>query len=424
MRIRVRLTLVFTVMMTVVIAAAGLTLIVRLRAELRSTLDDALSTRAGVIRTVSGQGPRLPKGLSLKEPDESFAQIVGVDGRVKEASAGLPRQPLVNSEVIERLGAPEFFERNVVIAGEEIPTRILAVKLGGGDVLLVGASLEDQQEAVKVLAGLLAIGGPMALCLAAILVWSLTGAALKPVERMREEADALSISDVGRPLALPRTDDEIARLGASLNSLLARLAQALQRERRFVDDASHELRTPVATLKAELELALSGDRTHEEMRSALEAALADADDLALLTEDLLVLARADHGRLPIRKSEVDLAELLGQVTEGFRLRARADGVSLHLDARGTHSVDPLRLRQVVNNLVDNALRNCPPGGSVSVRSVHDDGVLILEVEDTGLGFPSEVLTSPFEPFTRSGEERATDGGAGLGLSIVKAIVEA
>lgn len=420
MGIRVRLTLIFTALLAIVIAAAGLVLFVSLRTQLRSTIDQGLLSRAEVIRSAE----RLPERASLIEADESFAQIIDAYGNVVASSTGLSEKPLLELEALEDVSRPRFHDSEIRIGNETTPARLLAVEISGGRVLIVGSSVEDQREAVAILSGLLFVGGPTLVGLAGLIVWWMTGAALRPVDRLREEADALSISDVGRPLSLPDTNDEIGRLGKSLNGFLERLAQALRRERRFVDDASHELRTPVATLKGELELALSRSTTPEEMRAAVERAMADADDLALLTEDLLVLARADRGRLPIRREEVDLRELVEQVTSGFTHRAQSRGISINLDVNGSHLVDPLRVRQVLNNLLDNALRHCPQDGVVSVKSIHEDAGLILEVEDTGPGFPGEVLSSPFEPFARSIQERARDGGAGLGLTIVKAIVEA
>lgn len=424
MRIRVRLTLIFAGALGAIVAVAGVVLTLTMRAQLRATTDDGLLSRAQVIRAAYESGRRgVLEGASLIPRDEAFAQIIDSTGTVAAASAGVGGEPLLEDQTLGLIEIPSFFTRRAGLGGEEIPIRLLALRLPGGDALIVGASLEEQQEAVGTVTGLLLLGGPLVIALGAWLVWSVTGAALRPVERLREEADAVSVSDAGRLLTVTGTDDEIARLGRSFNSLLTRLDDALKKERRFVDDASHELRTPVSRIRSELELALSESNSAEETRAALRMALADADDLAQLTDDLLVLARMDQGRLPIRREEVDLAVLVDQVAAGFKGRIE-NGVTLNIDARGMYSLDPLRFRQVLINLLDNALHHAPAGGSVWVRSLKENDELVLEVEDTGPGFTASALASPVEPFSRAPDERSRAGGAGLGLSIVKAIAEA
>ncbi|HEX9717985.1 MAG TPA: HAMP domain-containing sensor histidine kinase, partial [Actinomycetota bacterium] len=223
------------------------------------------------------------------------------------------------------------------------------------------------------------------------------------------------------------TGDEVDRLGETLNEMLERLEQALQRERRFVDEASHELRTPLANLRTELDLALRRSRSSEELEAALRSAAEETDRLARLAEDLLVLARADRGRVPVRPEPVDLAELVGGTVEAFALRAAKAEVAIetHVPQGLRVNLDPLRIRQAMGNLLDNALRHTPPGGTVSVEVAHSDGFLSLGVRDRGEGFPAAFLPSAFEPFTRPDASRSReDGGTGLGLAIVRAVAEA
>jgi heavy metal sensor kinase len=424
--IRLKVTLLFAAVMAAVLAGTGTFLYLRLGADLRAATDNGLRARAEILAAAFGEGSaNLGEGEQLIERDEAFVQVLGPDGAVLDSSPFLEGRVLLSASALSNLAGPTFFDVRVQAPDETLPARLLAVPSGTGAMVVVGSSIEEEQEALASLVGLLAIGGPAALAFATGAVWLLAGAALRPVERMRAETEAISISDPGRRLPVPEGGDEIARLGASLNRMLERLEQALERERRFVDDASHELRTPVATLKAELELALARARTPEELEAALRGAAADADTLARLTEDLLVLARSDRGRLPIRRSTVDLAELVAQVRAGFESLAREGGISLESEVAGSASLDPLRLRQVLTNLLHNALRHTPRGGRVSVISRRADGALLINVEDTGSGFPPEVLARPFEPFARSASERGrADGGAGLGLAIVHAVVAA
>src|ERR671914_892011 len=314
MPIRVRLTLVFLVAMAAVMLATGVFLTLRLRAELENAVDAGLRSRAEtLLAALDPADPSLGPVDPLAEEDEAFTQLLAENGTVVESSPILEGRPLLPPATVRVLSGPAFLERTVPTAEEPVPARILALPAGGGLVVVVASSLEEQREAVAALVGLLAVGGPAALTVATVVVWLLTGWAFRPVERMRTEAEAVSMSEPDRRLTVPRTRDEVAALAGSLNRMLDRLEEALDRERRFVDDASHELRTPVAALKAELELALSRSRTKEELEAAARRAAADSEALARLTEDLLVLARADRGRLPVRPAAVDLDEVMDQV---------------------------------------------------------------------------------------------------------------
>jgi heavy metal sensor kinase len=292
---------------------------------------------------------------------------------------------------------------------------------------VVGASLEDQQEAVGRLLALLLIGGPVGVVLASGVGWLVAGGALRPVERLRVEAEAVSGSEPGRRLPVPNTRDELARLGESLNRMLGRLEAAVERERRFVGDASHELRTPLANLKAELDLALRRARAPDELVLALRSAAEETDRLARLAEDLLVLARADGGRLTVRREDLDAGRLVRDTVASFAGRAAGLGISITpVIQDGVHAeIDPARVRQALGNLIDNALRHTPSGGRVVVELVRRDGSMTIDVADTGEGFEPAFLHRAFDPFSRSDAARSrTDGGAGLGLAIVGAVAEA
>jgi heavy metal sensor kinase len=426
--IRARLTLVSAALMAAVLAGVGAFLYLRLRSDLLDTVDAGLRSRGeALLTTLERSDAGLSGGSGLIEPDEAFAQVLGPDGEVIESSPGLGTLPLVPAAGLVDLAGTRFLDTEVRTEEEPTPARVLAVPASGGRVLLVGASLEDQQEALARLAILLAVGGPLALILATGVGWVVAGAALRPVERMRAEAAAISASEPGRRLPSSGTGDELARLGETLNAMLERLEQALHRERRFVDEASHELRTPLANLRTELDLALRRARSPEELEAALRSAAEETERLARLAEDMLVLARVDRGRIPVRREQVEVAPVLGEVIEAFATRATQRGVSIEVRApEGVRaSLDPLRIRQAVGNLLDNALRHTPPGGTVTVEAARADGFLSLGVRDTGEGFPEIFLPSAFEPFARPDASRSrTDGGTGLGLAIVRAVAQA
>jgi signal transduction histidine kinase len=264
----------------------------------------------------------------------------------------------------------------------------------------------------------LLIAGPIALLLASVAGYGLAGLSLRQVESMRRRAAAISAETPGERLPVPPSGDEVERLATTLNEMLDRLEGALEREREFVADAGHELRTPLALLRTELELAARQARSEEELRAAVEAASREAERLSQLAEDLLLIARADRGRLPLRAEDVDVGGLFETVASRFAWRApvrRRPTSGLRLRA------DRLRLEQALGNLVDNALRH--GGGAVELDASAVDGVVELHVRDEGRGFPPELLERAFDRFTR-GDASRTGGGAGLGLAIVRAIAEA
>jgi signal transduction histidine kinase len=352
----------------------------------------------------------------LIDPDEALAQVVDQRGAVLDATSGVSDIDLVSMDDLSK--APTFVDRAIPSLEPEDLYRLLIVPVEGGEAfVVVGATLSDRQEALDQLLLLMGIGGPIALALSSLAGWVLAGAALRPVERMRQEAVAISVSEPDRRLPVPSGDDELARLGTTLNAMLDRLQTSFDRERRFVDEASHELRTPLAVLKAELDLALARERTPEELTASLRAASSETDRLVRLAEDLLVLARADGGSLPIRRADVSVGDLLRTTASAWEPRAVAAGVRLHVEAdEGTFSMDPTRIRQALDNLIDNALRH-GPATNVGLRGVLDGG-LTLVVEDDGAGFGGTAVEA-FEPFTSNGS-----GESGLGLAVVRAVAEA
>lgn len=425
--IRARIALLTAALMAVVLAAGGVLLYVQLRDGLLDAVDAGLQTRAeDLLRNDQPQAAVAREG-TLAEPEETFAQLLETDGTVLASSPGIGDRPLISSDVLRDLEGDEFFQTSILTEEEPVEARLLAVPDDGGNVVVVGASLEDQTDTLANLATLLLWGGLPALLVVGGVGWLMARAALRPMERMREEAAAISASEPGRRLPVPQTGDEVARLGQTLNAMLTRLEDALERERRFVADASHELRTPLANLKAELELALRRSRSAEELEAAIQSAADETQRLARLAEDLLVLARADRGRLPVKREPVDVAHLVGSAADPFLARAEQSGVEI--EARVPEGLradlDPVRIRQAIGNLLDNALAHTSRGGRVTIEASRVDGAMFLEVSDTGQGFPSAFLPLAFEPFARPDASRSrSDGGAGLGLAIVRAVAEA
>lgn len=422
--LRARVTLASAGLLALILAATGAFVYLRLESDLMASVDESLSAWASsLLPGVAASGVTIVDTVDVPAgADEAVAQVLDPG----DPTPADPEHPwLLQPALLAGIEGPTFFDRELSVWGEPEPSRILATPTEDGLVLVVAVPVDDQRDALTRLSALLWIGGPLALGLTVGVTWLLVGATLRPVESMREEAAAISASEPGRRLPVPTTGDEVARLGETLNRMLDRLEEASERERRFVDDASHELRTPLANLKAELDLALRRSRTPEELERALRSASEESDRLARLADDLLVLARADRGRLPVRRERVEIARAVAGSVDAFAVPAGDRGVAIEVRVPpGLRAeVDELRLRQALGNLLENALRHTPRGGRVTIEAEQRDGALRVEVRDTGEGFPPGSLPGVFEAFARPDASRS-DGGAGLGLAIVRAVAEA
>jgi two-component system OmpR family sensor kinase len=423
--IRWRLTLAFALAMAAVLAVTAVFLRVSLQDELDEGIANSLTARADELAALVGQGGALagPAEDRLSELEDGFAQVLDARGQVVDASSPLLERPLMDGAEVSRAAAGPLTTDRGAVAGVDGPARLLARPAGDDDrIVVVGASLEDRDEAVAGLTGLLLVAGPIALVAASLLGYLLAAAALRPVEAMRARASEVSGARVGARLPLPEARDELRRLGETLNAMLERIDAALERERAFVADASHELRTPVAILKAEIDLALAGERSSDELRAALVSAREETERLARLADDLLVLARMDEGSLPIHAERLEAREVLGAVAARFAARAAAEGRSVEVaaDAGAVVVADRLRIEQAMTNLVDNALRHGT--GPVALRARRDGEAVELSVEDGGAGVAPEDAEGVFGRFVRGAG--AGGQGAGLGLSIVRAIARA
>ena len=422
-----RLTAAFAVAMAIVLAAFAVFAYTQLRADLDDSIDASLRARADELTTVverAGEPLHPSDSPALAEPEETFAQVLAPDGTVITRSGGALAAVLTAREA-ERVARSDVvtFERSV--PGIENTARFVARPASAPDgvrVVVVGQSLDDRDETLDGFVSSLAIAAPIAVLATAGIGYLLAAAALTPVERIRSRAESVSLRQPGDRLPLPDAHDEIWRLGTTLNQMLARLEESFDRERRFVADASHELRTPLAVLKTELEAALRTDLPAE-ARASLTAGVEEVDQLAQLADDLLLLARSADGQVPVRAERVDVGELLVQAQQRFADRAGQAGRTLTVAATDglAARADPLRLRQAIGNLVDNALRH--GGGEVRLQARADGDQVVIEVGDDGPGFPDDLVPRAFERFTR-GDDARTRGGAGLGLAIVAAIADA
>jgi signal transduction histidine kinase len=410
--IRIRLALVFSVAMALVLAGAGWFAYDRVAADLGRALDQQLRGRAQDLTALVRRGGSLgTTDGRLVERGESFAQLLTRDGRVIDATPPLDRTMLLRPDELARARERALFVDRPSVPGLDEPARMLAVPLPRF-VLIAGATRENRAETLNSLRDAFLIGGPLALLLASLAGYVLAGAALRPIEAMRRRAAAVSTASLDERVPVPATNDEVSRLGETLNAMLARIEAGVARERRFAADASHQLRTPLALLEAELELALAHGRSPEELRAALRSAAESTERLSRLVADLLLLARAEEGRVPLKAEAIDVADLLQQVAKRFDAEVEAEPLVV--------TADGLRLDQALTNMADNARRH--GGRRVMLVAQARDGTVELHVLDDGNGFPEDFLGRAFERFSRA--DPSAPDGSGLGLAIVETIAVA
>ena len=423
--VRVRVTLTFTIAMAALLAALGAFLYLQLRADLNETINDNLRSRLGEVQgLVASIDAPAGNNFAFGDEDETFVQVLRPDGTVVYFTQVAGDSPLVTPAEIPPPGAAPV-EIESTVPSLDLDARLLVAPPDESNDLavVVGATLDDRDETLSRLVTLLLIGGPVALLLASLAGYWAAGSALHPVERMRRRAAEISAGDPGERLPVPPTDDELGRLGTTLNEMLERLEAAIERERRFVDDASHELRTPLALHRAELELALRYGEDADGLRKSIGSAIEEVDRLVALAEALLVVARSGEDGLALAREVVSVGDLFETVTQRFRGRVETANREL-VTGEGAGLIvsgDRLRLEQALTGLVDNALRH--GAGEVRLWAEERDGSVVMHVTDEGTGFPEDFIAHAFERFSRADAARGR-GGAGLGLAIVDTIARA
>ena len=420
--VRVRTTVAAVVVVGVAMVVGALVLVAVLRTTLTREVRAAAGLRGQDVAAVLAAGGSGTGPLAVDDAEELLIQVLDEDGRVVAASPGAGGlapvarlRPGESAAVAVPAGGP--FEED----GESLAVATGADTPQGPRTVVVVRSTETVTEAAAAVSRLLTVGLPLLLAVVAATTWVLVGRALAPVEAIRAEVDAISGEALHRRVPDPPADDEIGRLARTMNRMLGRLEQAQARQRRLVADASHELRSPVATIRQHAEVALA----HPDRTSTAElAATVLAEDLRLqrLAEDLLLLTRADEHTLTLRRRPVDLDDLVfdeaRRVRGATRLRVDTTAVS-----GGRVEGDAAGLRRVLRNLGDNAARAA--AGQLAFAVSEHDGVVRLKVDDDGPGIPEVDRERVFERFVRLDDARARDdGGSGLGLAIVSELVTA
>ncbi len=443
--VRARLCVAFTLVAAIVTAIGGTVFIHVLHEGLNSNLDNTLVGRAQTISgALDGKKVELPEPLLdsttrgiAEATADTFAVVRVPTGEIKTAT-GAPPPPLAIPPVLKHVRNGQLVKTTVRVRDQDYRVAALGVRRSNGVYLAIaGASPKSTEEVLHDLRNALFVAGPVLVALVAAGAWALAGAALRPVERMRR--DAAAHAGTGRErLAVPETDDELAKLAVTLNELLERLGSSLARQQDLVADAGHELRTPLAVLRTELELASRPGRSQAELLEAVQYAAVEVDRLSQLAEDLLFLARADSSGPLVRPQPTDVSAVLYAAARFARAAAEAAGVTLdvEVDPDLTAVLDPAAIRRAVDNLLSNAIdyAGVSRGGAERTPRIllrcsyrDDQHTLTFGVQDNGPGFPPDFLPHAFDRFRRADPARShTSGqrGAGLGLAVVREIAEA
>ncbi len=409
--LQTRVTLLAGAAVAVALAAGAVLLVTVLRAGLTDAGDERARARVDEVERLVQEG-RLPSLLPSADPTV-LVQVLEADGGVLAASTGASRAvPLLSPAEVERAGVADdavLVEGDRVGYGDRL--RVLVRRTDRGPVVLAATPVTPVDDPLRLVRGALLVGLPLLLVASAAGVWLTVGRTLRPVEQLRAGAEAVTAADPSRRLPVPAAEDEVRRLAETLNGMLDRLEAGGARQRAFVADAAHELRSPLAALRTVLEVALvhpDPEGPEPTLRTAHEEVLR----LARLVDDLLLLARLDAGA-PQRVRAVDLAAVVRDVVPA----------AVEVDAApAVLTGDPDALGRVVRNLVDNALRHATR--TVCVTVVPGDPVELL-VDDDGPGIPEPERERVFDRFHRLDSPRTRDaGGTGLGLAIVRELVAA
>lgn len=349
------------------------------------------------------------------------AAIYGPDGSPLAAHPGVTSRGLAGASPGRRLETDPD--------GHRWRLAVEVVRAGDQDVhVLLMVPLRHQEADLAALGRAMLLAIPVGLVATAGLAYLLARGAVAPVDQLRQTTERITADRLHERLPIQNPNDELGQLANTVNTMIGRLERSFAEIKRFTADASHELRTPLTAIRTEAEVALAGDPSKEELRAIIESMLEECGRMARLTDQLLTLARDDAGVVPRPLERLSITSLASNVVDTLRPLADAKGVTIAFEespAPGTVVGDPVRLRQVVVNLIDNAIKYTPPGGSVRVGIEEADGAVRLAVADTGEGIAAEHLPRVFGRFYRVDKARSREqGGTGLGLSIVQSIATA
>lgn len=404
---------------TAALSVGALGLLRILTNNLNQTISDTARLRAADVATLV-QKNSLPQPLAFRGEDSGFVQVVDATGHILASTANLVGEPRI-ATFTPSTDRPELHTVNTLPGGDGQRFRIVAQRVVGpsGSVLIYTASsLDAADDAIASVRAALMAGIPMLVLLVGVTTWVLTSHVLEPVEGIRRQVLKITGGQLRRRVPVPNTGDEISLLAQTMNDMLERLEVAANRQRRFVADASHELRNPLATMRTTMEVNLAHPTTADWVTTTTDL-LVDHDRLERIVADLLTLAKVDAASAPADPQTVDVSHLIAVEIE----RRPTGRVAIQRTIQPNVAVagDPHHLTQVIRNLLDNADRHANSYVEVTLDTTETEAR--LRVMNDGKGIPRDARQRIFEPFTRLDEARDRDhGGSGLGLAIVADLV--
>jgi heavy metal sensor kinase len=433
--IRIRLTAFYAVLLSVIVVGLGAFLVLELRSDLQARIDRDLQAASAQIAEAyaeEGNGRFLDVAETVLPRTGSAAQVRDATGRLLLSYGDVPGgERLLPSGTLEAALRRGPTTRTVTVSGiareQRFLTRIAPVRrLGRPRVVIVAESLLEVDESVGRVLVLLLIAGPAALVAMALGGWWLARSALLPLRRMTAEAQEIGIDRLRDRVAVPRVADEIGQLAVTFNAMLERLQRGVEDQQRFVADASHELRSPLAVMRSEIDVTLRHDELAPQARAVLESAREEVDRMSRTVAGLLTLAQADEGRLDLLTTRLDLGDAIEAAARPLRPMAATAHVRLEVHAaRCPALADPNLVHQALTNLIENAIKFSPPGGRVAVTAWSRDEEVGVTVTDDGPGIPAEAQAHLFDRFYRADPARGRAvGGSGLGLAICREIAGA
>ncbi len=437
--IRFRLTLWYVFILGIILCSFSAFLYLTLSRSLNQYMDAKIKSIADFIAS-SYSSPYAKYGQSLDRiieeatgmrPGGKFIQVLDQKGKIGLKSGSLGRYQLpVSMEALRNASKGVVtFETNRTIATS--PIRIVTVPIIEDrrvtNIVQVASSLEDVEKALHMVLLIVSITIPSALAVASLGGHFLANQALRPVDEITNTARMITSHNLNQRIRIKKVKDELGRLAETFNEMISRLDQSFKKVRQFSADASHELKTPLTILKGEIEVALRRVRTPDEYCTILKSNLEEIDNMTQIVDELLLISRADTGTAVLNKTTIDLSQLLSEIEGQAQVLASPKSilVEFHNDQNIPLLGDPLRLKSMMLNLIENGVKYSLPGGRIDIHLKKEADSAVISVTDQGIGISQEDLPYIFDRFFRVDKARSRhEGGTGLGLSICKWIAEA
>lgn len=379
--------------------------------------------------TIFGNFERYLENVLGRKPKGKFIQILDASGKIGAKVSDLETQTLpVSYKALEKALSGEISYETIGEVGPRLRIITVPIKENGKVVTIVqvGTSLEDFDESMSRLLTIIVISIPTALALTLIGGYFLAKKSLKPVDQIRKAAIKISSANLNEKIDVGGRKDELGKLAETFNEMIERLRDSFQRINQFSIDVSHELKTPLAILKGETEIALRKEREKEEYQRILRSNLEEINRMSKIIDDLLFLSNAETKNLTLYKEPIALQDLITDVCCDMKIYAEQKGVELTVGRLEDITIegDELKLRRMFMNIIENGIKYNVAGGKVEVSSFIEDGYARVDIKDTGIGISESDLKYIFDRFYRADRSRKRDAGSGLGLSISKWIAEA